>query len=356
MRSALAFVVLALACGGPALQPPAPQVIVICPEGSTYEQAMNACVARPPVVIASTPQQRVPSPIAPPEPSVTSTPPITSAPASATPSAIVPSPPPPVTPPSVTPGAPFAVEVTCAFPNGWVSVIPTNAYPRDDQFLMQALIGFTTDPSFWDQEREYKPRNKFAAKPCNAAPTRFFASGDVYVVAGQANTFNTRGKYDKNGFKTRLAITASTTVAISPAQLTHTWDCISCPWLAFDGSLTSPFVVLAFRDDENKRGSDRRAARHVPVKQGRIVARMSEIEDEQTHLDQLLLVVRDASGASHVIAPLGGDRSALSRDDGVDVRMTKGSQILVSYDVSAVLPDGYADVDVIASGYYLPSP
>lgn len=354
MRSAVASLVLALACGGPALQPLPPQVVVICPQGSAYDQAMNACVARPPLVIASNPQQAVQSPIASSDPPIAPLAPIASASASAIASATVIAPP---LQPVPTPPGSFAVEVTCAFPNGWVSVLPTSAYPRDDEFLMQALIGFTTEPTFWDQEREYRPLKKWAAKPCNAAtPTRFFTSGDVYIVAGQANTFNTRGKYDKNGFKKRMTITASTTLAISPALLTHTWDCISCPWLAFDGSDTSPFVVLAFRDDEKKSGADRREARHVPVKQGRIVARVSEIEDEETHLDQLLIVIRDASGAAHVIAPLGGDHSALSRDDGVEVRMTKGSQIIVSYDVSRVLPDGSADVDVIASGYYVPTP
>ncbi len=85
-------------------------------------------------------------------------------------------PPPPVEPPKPAvvaqeTAATGTVRVTCAFANGWVSVMPANKYPRDDQYLMQALIGLTDEPAFWTKEREYLPFVPYKAKKCGAKST-----------------------------------------------------------------------------------------------------------------------------------------------------------------------------------------
>jgi len=219
---------------------------------------------------------------------------------------------------------------------------------------MQALIGFTQDPGFWNGLREYAALKKYAAKPCTGAPTRFAVSpGDTYVLAGQEGTFSTKGTYDKNGVRQRMNVTAAATVALTSASLTHTWLCISCPWIAIDGG-PDPFVMLAWRDDASKRGRDRKRVEHVPVADGKVRLRVIEREDEETRLDELVIVVRDAAGSPRVITPvLGADRSALAKDDGAEVRMKKGTAIRVEYDVSAFAEKGEIDFDVVASGYYV---
>lgn len=351
------FIAVVAACG-PAVQSPPTQVVVICPEGSVFDASMNACVARPRVVVIA-PTATTPTPIAPVQtvppiastaPTVTATPVASAAPSASASVAIATN-----TSSSTAPPGSFAVDVTCGFSNGWVSIMPVSAYPRDDQFLMQALIGFTTEPTFWNSEREYTPFRKFAAKPCGATPAHFIvAGGDVWILAGQAGTFGSKGAYDKNGLKKKTTITAPIPINIPPTALTHTWLCISCPWVTFVGSDTSPFVMLAWRDEREKRGRDRKLVRQVPVKDGRIAVRVSEREDEETHLDALLLVVKDARGDEHVVMPMGGERSALSRDDGIEVRMSKGSEIAVQYDVGWLVHDGTVDVELVASGFYLP--
>lgn len=94
------------------MDPPQPEVVV-CPVGSAYDAARHVCVAT----------QSIAQPDPEPEPE----------------------PPPAV----VAAPAEGGIRVTCGFANGWVSVMPVSKYPRDDQFLMQALIGLTDEPQFW---------------------------------------------------------------------------------------------------------------------------------------------------------------------------------------------------------------
>ncbi len=258
----------------------------------------------------------------------------------------------PLRPPSV---GHVAVDVSCAFPQGWVALLPAGKYPKDDQFLMQALIGLTDDPSFWGGLAEYRSLHPYAARRCTPSPVRFdVAPGDYFVLAGEAGTFSARGTYDKNGVRRKITVRASTQVRLGPRDLTHTWLCISCPWVVFsdgDGGDLAPFVVLPWRAGWARRGADTHRVARVPVRGGRVRLRVMEREREVTHLDSLVLRV-----GGRVLLPVrGGARSALARADGVGVEMRRGRQVAVEYEVLGVT-DGEVDVTVEAAGYYDPVP
>lgn len=319
---------MAAACGGGAAvidpQQPAPAApkgqplrasqVVICPDGATYDPAHNTCFATGP--IGPAPAREEPGADAAPNSSVT---------------------------------------LRCSFRNGWVSVLPVSAYPQDDTFLMQALIGFTQEPDFWGSQSEYARLQRFAARRCSDSAQRFeLPAGDYFVVAGESGTFSRRGSYDRNGYRRRIKLSGDVPEAITIRQsdLTLSWDCISCPFVSFideHGRFLPAVVVLAWRNDRSRKGTDRVLVRNVPVRDGRIRLRVAEAEQELSHLDQLVLEV-----AGQVLVPVrGGHRSALAAVDGATVEMTQGTQINVEY-LAPGMQQGTVDVELIAHGYYDP--
>jgi hypothetical protein len=330
------------ACGGPTHGAQAEE-IVICPAGSVLDPQKHQCVAMEGARPVATEEDDAGA-----EPVATAAPTVSAAPTAApTVSATATAAPPPLPPP----GSGIAVDVRCAFPQGWVALLPASKYPKDDEFLMQALIGLTKDPGFWSGLAEYRSLHPYKATRCAGSPTRLLAprAGDYYLLAGQEGTFSLRGKYDKNGVRRRMHLTASTTVSLTARDLTHTWDCISCPWIVFRGDGgrdLEPFVVLANRRGRMRRGTDVHAVRRVPVVAGRITLRVVEVEQEQTHLDSLVLRV-----SGRRLVPAAG--SVLARDDGAELRLGPHTQATVTYAVPGVT-DGVVDVEVSASGYYDP--
>ena len=293
-----------------------------CPEGSSFDSERAACVATAPIAASKgagwTKFPPDPEPKAPPGPA--------------------------------GPG----INVSCAFPNGWVSVMPVRSYPKDDQFLMQALIGITEEPSFWSSEPEYRSLIPFAAKKCTEKELSFAVpDGDYFILAGETGTFGARGDYTRNGFKRRVTVKESLRIALQSKDLTHTWVCISCPFVSFfDGAELLPaFVVLANRSARSRRGTDRILVEKVPVQNGKIRLRVAEADHEVTRLDRLVLEV----GGQILLPTAGGSRSALADADDVDVEMSRGKQILVEYAVPAGVADGVVDVRVIAHGHYDPT-
>lgn len=300
-------------------QPLAASQIVICPEGSTYNVAQNNCLATT-SVIASGPPTAASTAVA-------------------------------------SPQADSGVSVRCSFRNGWVSVMPVAAYPSDDSFLMQALIGLTEEPSFWTNQPEFAALGKYAARRCTDQETQFaLPAGEYYVLAGEAGTFSRKGRYDRNGLRrrVRLAPQSAQSISIAPSDLTMTWNCISCPFVSFidpsSGRLLPAFVVLANRNSPARRGTDRIEVRSVPVRNGRIRLRVAEVDHEISHLDQLVLEVDGRT----VVPSRGGASSALARPDAVAVSLSRGTQILVDYDLGGV-SDGSVDLVVVAHGYYEPT-
>lgn len=293
-----------------------PSQIVICPDGATYDPTHNTCLA---------------------------TGAITAGPARASAEA-------------AAPVANSSINVRCTFRDGWVSVLPADAYPNDDTFLMQALIGFAQDPDFWQGQSEYSALERFAARRCADAGQKFdLASGDYFIVVGQSGTYSRKGSYDRNGYRRRVRVAAGIPqiITLRQADLTVTWSCISCPFVSFVDSSTGRYlpaiVVLAWRNSPSRRGTDKVLVERVPVRDGKLRLRVAEAEQEVSHIDQLVLEV-----GGNVLLPLkGGERSALAAIDGVGVDMAHGTEITVEYSVPG-MKDGTVDVHVIAHGYYDP--
>jgi hypothetical protein len=306
----LALVLLA-GCGAAAAGDKPPQV-VICPEGSKWDEAANGCIATQAM-----------------EPLVAD-----------------PAPPPP--------SAAAAIHVRCNFQNGWVAVMPVDAYPAEEGFLMQALIGFTEEPAFWRGIAEYKDLERFAAQPCSSQGRDFDVEpGGYFVLVGEANTFGARGDYKDNGFKRRVTVDGPVSITVNPRDLTHTWLCISCPWVVpldpDSGAWDRAFVVLAHRNRRELRGTDRVRVEGLRVNHGRLKLRIVEAEREVSHIDQLVVEV-----GGHTLLPArGGALSALARADGVDVTLGRGRQIELTFEVPG-LEDGIVDAVVVAHGHYEP--
>jgi hypothetical protein len=303
--------------GAPKSAPLRPAQIVICPDGSSYDPVHNQCVASSPIL------------------------------ATAPPSAAR----------TARRSGEGVVSVRCSFRDGWVSVLPVDDYPNDDSFLMQALIGLTDEPSFWKSQSEYADLEPHAARKCTEQPQRFEVdAGDYFVLVGEANTFQRRGRYDRNGYRRRVHVGASTPtdLTVRESDLTLTFNCISCPFVSFLDPATNrylpSFVVLAYRRSAGRRGTDRVRVRGVPVHDGLIRLRVVEADREISHLDQLVIEV----GGQRLMPKAGGPDSALASSDGVGVQMGRGTQITVDY-VAAGMRDGTVDVEVIAEGYYDPT-
>ena len=363
MKRALWVAVLAVvpgSCGGTQEKAEGPgQVAVICPEGSVFDPSRNFCVAQSLLAVAqptatatasrdagAAPRVGTPVTVNPFAPADAGAPVAVAVDAGAV-----------ATPP---PSGSLSVTVTCGFAKGWVSVLPASKYPKDDSFLMQALIGFTQDPRFWNAEAEYAPIKPYAARPCGASPTsiRVPAAGDYFVLVGQEGTFATKGTYDKNGIRRKVTIgAAGASFAFTSADLVFTWLCISCPWVRFEdaaGNVTASFVVLANRRARDLAGTDRIAVQRVPVVDGRVRLRLLEREDEVSHVDELVLELRANDGSTVRLLPhRGGRRSALASRDGVTVELSRGTEVLVDYDVPAGSPE-LVDLSVVATGYYDP--
>lgn len=325
-----------VACGGAVpsgKSSPVASEVVLCPSGSTYHAGENRCVASSPLALT-------PRPAAP--PSVSTAPPE----------------PPPV--PAETDGR---VDVRCRFSKGWVAVVPKGVYPADDAFLMQSLIGLAEEPEFWQKLPEYAPLEPYKARPCTSGGVSIGApAGDVLVLVGEADTFTSRQKYARNGLKKKVTLKKGEPLVleVDRKDLVHSFSCISCPWVHFEGSpdvSTRPFVMLARRASRAERGRDTRTLR-VPVVNGRVRVVLEEHEHEVTHLDALD-VTANGERLRPVLptdAPLGA-RFALDADDGLEVLVERGARIAVDYHVPTdATGDTTLEITVGATGYYLPLP
>ncbi len=300
----------------PAGRADAPSKIVICPDGSSYDPAHNVCLA--------TGVQT----------SARSGPPV----------------------PAASTEADADLSVGCAFPNGWVAVLPVDRYPQDDSFLMQALIGMNQAPDFWANESDYADLRPYAARRCTTQPQRFqLAPGSYYVLAGQTGTYARRGAYGQNGFKRRVEVSPSSPprLTIESTDLNHTWECISCPFVAFlhpqSGHWRPAFVILAHRAGAARRGTDRYVFENIAVHHGRIRLRIVEAEQEVSRIDQLVLRVHGQT----LLPAAGGAHSALGNIDGIDVQLAMGQQVEVDYEVPGVV-DSAVTAELVAHGHYDP--
>jgi hypothetical protein len=350
---ALSSAVALVGCGAPsAPSAPQPTALVVCPAGSAFDAQKGFCVAGaeppPPIPDADRMQgtgvARVPPPPPPP-------PPDPAKPIDPWAAGVAAAPGSPVT---VTVGAGGAggVDVKCTFASGWVSLLPVSAYPRDDSFLMQGLIGLTQDPRFWGKEPEFAKLRAYAARKCTTAGVQFSAPpGDYWVLAGQEGTFAARQAYKNNGVRRKITVApgaARAAVTLGTADLTHTWLCISCPWLVFgEGEGSMALVVLRGRAGRGRRGTERVVVTGVPVVRGRLRLRVAEREHEVTHLGGLRLEVEGRE-----LMPLeGGAASALVR--GANVELARGTEIAAEYAVPGHA-DGVVDVVVTVTGHYDP--
>jgi hypothetical protein len=255
------------------------------------------------------------------------------------------------------------VDVRCRFSKGWVAVVPKSVYPADDAFLMQSLIGLAEEPEFWQKLPEYAPLEPYKARPCTSSGVSIGApAGDVFVLVGEADTFDSRQKYTRNGLKKKVTLTKGEPLQLDVARkdLVHSFSCISCPWVHFEGASetsTSPFVMLARRASRAERGRDVRTLR-VPVVDGTVRLVLEEHEHEITHLDAL-----DVSANGERLRPVlpkdapRGARFALDADDGLEVLVERGARIQVEYRVPEQNErDTTLEITVAATGYYLPLP
>lgn len=184
------------ACGGSTAsgadpQAPAPAnpkiaaaSVVICPDASSYAPGRNACVA--------------------------TTGATSSAQASAEPQ---------------EDGNTATVRVQCSFPGAWVALVPEEAYPDNDEFILQALIGFTEEPDVWAERNRYRGLSKYAASRCSQQGKRFdVRPGPYFVLVAEASKVGRRTHRDE-GYRRRIDVSEgeSLRIKLELADLNHIW-------------------------------------------------------------------------------------------------------------------------------------
>ena len=167
-------------------------------------------------------------------------------------------------PPEPDPGsAPLrGVRVRCRFAKGWAALLPARSVPRNDQFLMQSLIGLTEEPAFWMKQREYAALAPYAAHRCAASGATFDPGpGKYLLLVGEADTFAARGEYASNGLRRTIDITATgpaVDLDLRATDLKESFPCISCPYVAFvdaEGRELPAFVILPYRLGRERSGT-----------------------------------------------------------------------------------------------------
>ncbi len=263
----------------------------------------------------------------------------------------------PADPPAEEPQAPATtgkLEIVCQFSDAWVAIVPRGVYRPNDEFLMQALIGFTTDPNFWNAQggdwARYAPH---AARQCGVDALKVdLAPGAYVVLVGWAGRFEANGgAYTRNGRIERVQLRAGQTVVKTYAtgMLNHDWTCISCPYLAVrqDGRIVELGQVLVDRYTAGREGTDVRRAR-VDVASGRIVVTLVEREPEVSKVDAVELFV---NGRALPLAD--GTPASLGTVDGARHSFSMGESVEVAFDATGIA-DGFVDAEIRVTGHYEP--
>lgn len=244
-----------------------------------------------------------------------------------------------------------SVTVTCSFGNGWVAVLPEDLYDSEEEFLMQSLIGLTEDPGFWGGMDEYKKLAAHAAQKCDGEGVEYhLEAGDYRVLVGWAGRFNELGDYRDNGHIRKIKVKGgkSQRIEVTEKDMTHTWLCISCPYLAVrrGGKLVELGQTLVDRYTSKRAGTDVHAV-DVDVVDGVIEVVLIEREPETSYVDAVELVVQGRA------LPLIDGNDAIARRDGHAHSLRMGERLVLHFDASSLAQSSVPAL-VRVSGYYQP--
>jgi hypothetical protein len=266
----------------------------------------------------------------------------------------------PVPEPSIVPAgkkgkrkkAGTGVRVACNFEQGFVAVLPVGLYDPGEEFLMQALIGLTEEPTFWKGLPEYAKLEPYKASRCTSGGQTFaLAPGKYKVAVGQAGQFSVRNEYRDNGFLSEIEVVDGTMqqVKLSTTDLKHTWLCISCPWLVVfqDGQRVEAGQVLVDRYTRKRYGTDV-VTTQADVVDGVLVVRLEEREPEVSFIDAV--VVR-AGGDE--LRPMRRTPKAVRAIDDAATELRLGEAIELRFDARGH-EDGPIEVEIEVSGHYEP--
>ena len=250
------------------------------------------------------------------------------------------------------PGDRTGIRVACDFEQGFVAVLPADVYDPGEEFLMQALIGLTEEPTFWKGMPEYAKLEPYKASRCTSSGRMFNLGPGKYVVAvGMAGQFKVRNEYRDNGFLTELEVTQGDVhqVKLGTSDLKHTWLCISCPWLVVfrDGERVEAGQVLVDRYTRRRYGTDV-VTTQADVVDGVLVVRIEEREPEVSFLDAVVVraegrELRPLRRTPKAVRAMDDEAHALRLGDAIELRFDAGK-----------LPDGPVDIEIEVSGHYEP--
>jgi hypothetical protein len=181
----------------------------------------------------------------------------------------------------------------------------------------------------------------------NGSYTDFFplAPGEYVLLA---TYYNLSGDAPARAGKAWVRLfNVTTETIVYPLQQYEFGGTTHCPFASFDDGPVK--VLLEYRSHPSTSGTDRVRFARVPVRNGRIVLRVFEVDDDVAHFDQLMVTSQQCSVTRE--DPVSW--RALDNVDGQYVDIPNGKQLLVPYRVSGIV-DGSIDVEVVANGYYDP--
>ena len=244
------------------------------------------------------------------------------------------------------------VRVACNFEQGFVAVLPVGLYDPGEEFLMQALIGLTEEPTFWKGLPEYAKLEPYKASRCTSGGQTFaLAPGKYMVAVGQAGQFQVKNEYRDNGFLSEIEVVDGSMqqVKLSTTDLKHTWLCISCPWLVVfrDGQRVEAGQVLVDRYTRKRYGTDV-VTTQADVVDGVLVVRLEEREPEVSFIDAVIV-----RAGGEELRPMRRTPKAMRAIDDAATELRLGEAIELRFDARG-REDGPIEVEIEVSGHYEP--
>lgn len=242
------------------------------------------------------------------------------------------------------------ITFSCDFDNGWVAVIPEAVMgEQQDEFLMQALIGFATEPEFWNTLEEYKKFEPHAAQKCGAEATTIALSpGNYVLMVGWAGQFE-KTKYKNNGHIEKVLIVGGDEhkKKFAPKDLDADMPCISCPFLLVmrGGKFVELGQILIDRYIASRQGTDTRAT-VAEVEDGLVTIQLAEREPEVSYIDSI-----EVWHNGKPLVPAAAVPGTLHGADGSFHTLSMGDAVTMQF--QAPIKQGMLDIEIRVNGYYL---
>jgi len=252
-------------------------------------------------------------------------------------------------------GKPARAEVWCDFGKGYAALVPKALYDPNERFLMQILIGLHEESDTFDGE-EYAKYKPYAATPCEGDINGQFTDvkpGEYMLLVGWVGRYSVDNSYENNGWKKAITLKGGDVFStrLKDGDMTHSWACISCPFLSMATGKGWVELGQVLRNRRSPRlGGTDTVSLTAEVKAGVVTLRLDEKEPETTYLDAVSLTI--GGKVAPRIGASTNDR--ISAVDGRFHTMVMGDSLVLEFAAPKGVADGPVKATLSISGHYVP--